>query len=133
MKKNTIFIVEDEVHLYSTLNIILKRAGYSVVISENGLEALKKINYHIRKNLPIDLILTDIIMPEMDGFKLIHEINKFDMNIPCIVITGHGNKDMLTELSKYSYAGYLEKPIEKETLLNEVSHVLKFSKWCKEL
>lgn len=131
--RETIFIVEDEAHLYRSLNIILKRDGYNVVISENGKEALTKINYYLRNNISIDLILTDIIMPEMDGFQLISEINKLNMNIPCVVLTGHGDNDMRIQLSNLSCAGYLEKPISKESLLSEVRQVLQFSKWCKTL
>jgi DNA-binding NtrC family response regulator len=133
VEKDTVFVVEDEMRLYSTLNILLKRTGYQVVICENGKEAFRKINYHLKNNLAIDLVLTDIIMPEMDGIQLIFEINKLNREIPCIAMTGHGNIDMRIQLIELSCAGYLEKPINAETLLSEVEHVLEFSKWRKKL
>ena len=81
--KKTILIAEDETMVAETLTDILELLDYDVKITFNGEEALKNL-----KNKKFDLIITDIYMPQLDGFQLVKKIREFDKKIPILVLSG---------------------------------------------
>jgi len=118
-----ILIVDDiEENLY-LLEVLLKGSGYEVVTAEDGIEALRKI-----KKETIDLIISDILMPRMDGFQLCKECKKDDniKRIPFIFYTGTyiDTKDEEFALS-LGAAKFILKPQEPETFLKILKKVIK--------
>ena len=87
-KKYSIMIVEDDSNLLYLLKTILIEHGYKITTASNGLEALLKYNSKI------DLIITDIEMPEMNGLQLIEKIRTYDINSKFLIMTGSRNKQI---------------------------------------
>ncbi|OGU13902.1 MAG: hypothetical protein A2076_13330 [Geobacteraceae bacterium GWC2_53_11] len=79
-----ILIVDDDIFVREMLSSILEGSGYTIVTAENGLEALEKCI----ADSTIDLIVSDVNMPEMDGIQLIKEIRRQGLDVPIIMVTG---------------------------------------------
>lgn len=77
-----ILVVEDDKHVRKLMNAVLKREGYDVVTAENGREALEVLEVQ-----HIDLIILDIMMPEMDGYEFAEELKEADNRIPILMAT----------------------------------------------
>jgi len=109
-----ILIVEDEPPIQDVLQFALKGAGYEVLLAHDGQEALD----HIQTVIP-DLILLDLMMPGMNGFRFINELDRRGMRsaIPIIVISALANVE---ELKQMHICAYLPKPFSMKTLLEEV-------------
>jgi CheY-like chemotaxis protein len=123
--KPIILCVDDEPANLKLLENILVPRGYEVVIAVNGEDALQKI-----KTQTIDLVLLDLMMPEMDGLQVSRKIkeNKTSMNIPIIIITAYtGAESYINSLSDEVFA-YLHKPFEAEELNKIVRAALAQSK-----
>ena len=114
----TILVVDDRKIDRKLLSTILISSGYEVAEAVNGIDALK----YLRKSKP-GMIISDIMMPEMDGFTLLREIKKIEelSNIPFIFYTAHyvseKDKELATSLGA---SRFMIKPIEPKDLLNEI-------------
>lgn len=113
---NKILVVEDEPDLVLVIVERLKTAGFDVTSATNGREALEQI-----KNKKPDLIITDVIMPELDGFGLFKELQKntATAKIPVIVLTARGK--MSDTFAAMGVADFLAKPFDDKVLLATVS------------
>ncbi|MCF7791986.1 MAG: diguanylate cyclase [Victivallales bacterium] len=120
-------IVEDNVGMAGYIKLLLDKEKHIVDISVNGKKALSFLkNCHEQNKLP-DIVITDLSMPEMDGYTLIKKIRD---NFPCIyviVLTGI-NDSSLSESFKLGAVDYLEKPFDKNELLVRVKNVLKLKR-----
>ena len=123
--KYTVLVVEDE---FEQRRAIIERvdwqsAGFEVVgEAENGVEALDLI-----ETLEPDLILTDIKMPRMDGFDLLHNMRHTESlkHIPVIVVSSVYEKDMETQVKKLGAQGYIVKSdFERENLIAKARELL---------
>lgn len=121
-KKRKLLLVDDEVDIIIFLKQLLKDEGYSSVTANSGQEALQ-----IVKNEPIDILITDIRMPEMDGIELIDKVSKIDKNIHTIMLTGHGDIDTAIQAMKTGSLNYLRKPVNFEELLITIRQGLAIS------
>ena len=118
--QSRILVVDDEKDIREFLSKALSRiAGFQVKMAEDGEEALKKIEQD-----KLDLILTDLKMPKMDGLKLITEIAKAKPEILTILMTGHGTIDSALEAMKRGASDYLTKPINLDELVLRIQKVL---------
>jgi DNA-binding NtrC family response regulator len=107
-----LLLVDDEQAILKVLKWRLEMKGYQIDTALCGHEALKKI-----ENNPPDLVLTDIRMPNMDGLTLVKTLQQTSYaNIPCIVMSGHGDIDMAADASTLGAAGYIHKPVKFEEL-----------------
>ncbi|MBY9080633.1 response regulator [Paenibacillus sp. HN-1] len=116
----SILIVDDEVFIRDGLSRIIGReSGFRVAGScSNGREALEFIGTE-----PVDVVLTDIRMPEIDGLALIRELRTEHPEIRCIIMSGFTEFSYAQEAIRYAAVDYLLKPIDKEQLL-ELLHRL---------
>ena len=114
MDKNIkILIADDSLFMRSVLKDILSRYGFTHLIeAENGKEALAK--YNLEKP---NLILLDIVMPEMDGLEVLKKIGK-DAKI--IVISAVGQEHMVQQAEKSGAHGYILKPFDEKNVLEEI-------------
>jgi DNA-binding response OmpR family regulator len=119
-----ILLIEDEADLLRSMRLMLTRHGYHVSTAEDGDKGLKMIARSMGASQPIDLIVTDIMMPGLSGLEVISELRAHDMDVPVLAATGHGNKDMVVELMRLGCQDYLDKPFKPETLLEKVERVL---------
>ena len=116
---NQILLIEDEEPIRRVLVKILAEedASYEVTEAENGeagLNALKKKNF--------DLVLCDIKMPKMDGIEVLQEANSLDLNVPFIMLTGHGNIETAVGAMKLGAYDFIPKPPDLNRLLTAVRH-----------
>jgi CheY-like chemotaxis protein len=100
-----ILIVDDEPVLCAVLQRMLTRLDYHVVSAHDGLEALK-----ILSNMSIDLVITDLRMPKMDGWALMQFVKKNVPHVPVILITGYHSIHTQNKASESSADGYISKP-----------------------
>jgi PAS domain S-box-containing protein len=118
-----ILVVDDEEDVIELLTILLKKGGYKVESTLSGQEALKKL-----KEIKVDLVLLDLMMPEMDGFEVCKEIiyDPVLKSIPIIVVTAKGDFDSIEKAYKYSpVRNYITKPFDNKTLLKTIKDVLR--------
>jgi two-component system response regulator (stage 0 sporulation protein F) len=118
----SILLVDDNDQLRSMIERGLKRAGHEVLPAVNGRSALA-----ILPKVKFDLILTDIVMPDMEGLELIRSIRKMNSAAKIIAMSGGGRgtaDDYLTMAKNFGAAATLEKPFDLDTLTRTVAEVL---------
>lgn len=122
MAEKTILVVEDDHALLNGISDLLDISGYSVLQARNGLEALKVLN---NSSLP-DLIISDIFMPKMDGYKLLESVraNPEWVSIPVIFLTAKGEKQDIRDGKIRGVDDYIPKPFDYEDLLAAVERGL---------
>lgn len=114
----TILVVDDDRMILRLAQEALKgeAAGYAVRTARNGEEALKII-----QSEPVDLVLTDLKMPVMDGYELLSRMNGRFRDIPVIVMTGYGSPEIAGHLRRKGIHDYIEKPFEIEALKGKIA------------
>lgn len=105
-KKNTILLVEDDVFVSDVYQTKLSYEGFEVVLAENGLKAMEKL-----ENMLPDIILLDIVMPLMDGKEVLKKIKQDEKwkKIPVIILTNLSQKEEVEELLGEGANDYLIK------------------------
>lgn len=121
MKEDAIVVlVEDEDSNRETMARALRKTGYVVKDFSRAADALE----YLTKEQNVALIITDLIMPEMDGIDLLKEVKKLDREIAVLMITGHGSVDTAVEAMKKGAEDYLTKPIDLIELRKRVGNVV---------
>ncbi|MCL2234089.1 MAG: response regulator transcription factor [Firmicutes bacterium] len=114
-----ILIVDDDINICMLLNLYLVKEGFSTSICHNGKEAIKKVN-----ETSFDIILLDIMMPEMDGFEALSHIRKIS-NVPVIMISAKGEPmDKISGLD-HGADDYVTKPFEAQELISRIKALLR--------
>jgi CheY-like chemotaxis protein len=115
----TILVVEDDIVTQRLTRMILEERGYEVVVAEDGVDALMALG-----KITFDLILCDINMPNLDGFKLVEFLNTKNIFIPVIFITIR--EDVEDEIRGLALGAkdYLHKPINRDLLLLRIRKAL---------
>lgn len=109
---DTILVVDDEKNFRRILEEIFADEGYQVFTAGNGREALE-----VLKQSDVDLILTDMKMPVMDGMALLEAVKQIDSQLPVIMMTAHGTVDKAVEAMQKGAYTYVLKPFDNEQLL----------------
>ena len=107
--------VDDNVDILVTLKDILQRKEYDVILASNGFEALE-----ILENTAVDLIITDIIMPLMEGLEFVQKDASKHPKLPIVVMSGISNDHYLTAASYFGAVCKLTKPFETNDLLDAI-------------
>jgi DNA-binding NtrC family response regulator len=116
----TILVVDDELGIRALLSEILSDEGHTVELAENAAQARS-----VRERLRPDLVLLDIWMPDVDGITLLKEWGTTgQLNMPVIMMSGHGTIDTAVEATKFGAMAFLEKPITLQKLLRAVEQGL---------
>ena len=119
-----ILVVDDEVGIRELLSEILIDEGYDVRLAENAAAARRH-----RNELRPDLVLLDIWMPDTDGITLLKEWHAAGhLNMPVIMMSGHGTIDTAVDATRIGAFDFLEKPIALQKLLSSVQKALKHDK-----
>jgi DNA-binding NtrC family response regulator len=105
---NILYVEDDEV-IRELFSKVLKKVFTNVTVASNGVEGLDKFKKHEYK---YDFIVTDIIMPEMNGLDMIAEVMKIEPNIPCILTTAHGELDYFMRANEMGIYRYIQKPLD---------------------
>ncbi|MCV2503500.1 MAG: sigma-54 dependent transcriptional regulator [Neisseriaceae bacterium] len=123
MRSTDILIVDDEVGIRDLLSEILQDEGYTVTTAENA-----NVARELREQVRPAMVLLDIWMPDCDGITLLKEWSKNGLlDMPVVVMSGHGSIDTAVEATKIGALNYLEKPITMQKLLETVRYAMKHS------
>lgn len=122
-KPKVILVADDDENILTTISSVLSMEGYTVHTAENGEETLEKI-----KTVDPDLLLLDLMMPEMDGASVAHDLSTrvSGKKIPIIIVSGMVLEDTGKQFdTKNPNLKFLKKPFEIEELLELVNNTLK--------
>lgn len=117
----TIMTVDDSASVRQMVSFTLRAAGYDVIEAVDGRDAVAKMN-----NKSINLFLTDLNMPNMDGIELIRNIRKTPQHkfIPILMLTTESQAEKKTEGKSAGATGWIVKPFQPEQLLAVIRKVL---------
>jgi predicted GH43/DUF377 family glycosyl hydrolase len=118
--KGRVLVVEDEVINQKILSSILKSDGYEVEIAPDGIVALMQL-----AKGRFDVVLSDIAMPNFDGYQMLEYIKEKDINIPVIFLSGHTSPEDEARGLSLGAADYIRKPIDRNLLLARIQRVFK--------
>jgi CheY-like chemotaxis protein len=115
-KNKKILLVDDDVRNIFALSSVLGEKDMQIIIAENGKEALEKLDHE----QDFDLVLMDIMMPEMDGYEAMQQIRKKSSfkNLPIIALTAKAMKGDRQKCIEAGASDYLSKPVDIEKLLS---------------
>lgn len=119
---NPILIVDDDADILKLLEMRLTASGYPVIAASSAQQALTLFGMH-----PIALVISDLRMPEMDGFALFEAIHRLDSTIPYILLTAHGSIPEAVHATQKGVFSFLTKPFESKALLEQVAQALRVS------
>lgn len=115
----TILVVDDEPKLLDLVRTILEKEGFNVIEAHNGYEAVEQV----RTKLP-DLVLLDVMMPEMDGFEALREIRQAS-NVPVIMLTVQATESDKVRGLELGADDYVAKPFDHRELVSRVKAMLR--------
>ena len=118
-KMAKIILAEDDNDMRRFLVKALQNAGYDVISFDNGLSAYQRL-----REEPFELLLTDIVMPEMDGIELARRASELDPDIKIMFITGFAAVALNSDTAAPKNAKVLSKPVHLRELVNEVHKML---------
>jgi DNA-binding response OmpR family regulator len=121
MSLYTILLVDDEKRMLDLLDLYLSPKGYHCVKCESGLSAIQYL-----ENNKVDLVLLDIMMPEMDGWETCKRIREFS-NVPIIMVTARDQTTDIVQGLKIGADDYITKPFDESELLARIEAVLRRS------
>ncbi|HVJ53068.1 MAG TPA: response regulator [Aliidongia sp.] len=121
-----ILLIDDMAGVRRAVGSMLKQAGHTVVAAENGTEGLKRL-----KERRFDLVITDMLMPELDGTEILRHLGSMQNRPRVIAISGGGaglSADMALKTARITADAYLEKPFDKSDLTAAIEKLLAPSK-----
>lgn len=111
MEKRAILIVEDDPAVGESLRLLLAKRGYSLYLASNGREALQRLRQET-----IDLVITDLVMPKMDGIALLEAVKEIRPEVEVIVISAQGTIEKAVQAMKLGAFDFIEKPINPRVI-----------------
>lgn len=115
-----IFVVDDEKNQLTSLRIGLVSNGHKVQTALSAAEAIETLKDN---NKIFDLLITDYVMPGMDGIMLLKKVREVHHHLPVIMMTAYGEKDLVLDALHNRCDGFIEKPFSLEQLIEEVERV----------
>ncbi len=116
-KTGTILVVDDEPNIRRVLEAVLAKDGYTVLTAENGRKGLDVLSSH----RAIDVLISDLIMPDINGVELLAAAKQINPNLPVLMITAHGTIKSAVDAMKLGALDYIPKPFD----LDEIKLVVK--------
>lgn len=123
----SILVVEDDKNLQKLMETVLKNQGYRVFVGKNGVEALDIID---KKH--IDLMISDIMMPDMDGYSLVESLRQANYNLPILLVTAKETFEDKRKGFNLGIDDYMVKPIDMDEMILRVEALLRRSKIMNE-
>jgi signal transduction histidine kinase len=124
----TILLIEDELQLRDNLQLLLQSAGYQVTTAANGVEGIQQL-----REQAFDLVITDLVMPGMDGFKVMDDLRVHSPATVVVAITGYVSAESaITALRRGAY-DYLAKPLDVDVVYSVVARALEKVRLQKDL
>jgi len=123
-QEETILLVDDDENMRSTIAEVLDSLGYTVLVANDGAEALEIFKAYV--NI-INLVLTDMVMPKMDGADLAKSIRQLRQNIPIIFATGYDKAEVLASLNQFDHSNIIGKPFVLKELAELIQKLIQFN------
>ena len=118
-----VLVVDDEPDVRKVVRMTLEKSGYDVLEAEDGEKAIAEVKKE-ENSLLLNLIITDIRMPNMNGIDVIRYYQEEWPNVPLIVLTGFPDLEMATSMLQHGISDYLVKPVESEKLRAAVAKAI---------
>lgn len=128
MEKKTILVVDNGEAIRQTILKVLEREGHNVLTAEDGQAAMGAI-----RDRKINLIISDVCMPRMDGNKLLKQAKSIQPDVEIILMTGHGKTEMGLEALKEGAFDFIQKPFTKLALCKTVKQALEKQAMAAEI
>jgi DNA-binding NtrC family response regulator len=117
----SILVVDDDARMLRAVEKVLRNEGWIVIPAFEAAEAVEVLT---RRQKRVDLVITDLRMPFINGMTLLYAIHELFPALPVIVLTAFGSPDVRAECLRNGAAAFLEKPLESRRLLAIVAEVL---------
>ena len=118
-----ILVVDDDPSIRKLITIILENAGYDVLVAEDGEDAINLLRSG-ENPMVVDTIITDLSMPNIDGFEAIAYFQKEFPSIPLIILTGVADVEWAVSFMRQGVSNYLVKPVDVEQLKTSVARAI---------
>lgn len=116
----TILLVDDEPIIRATGRAILEQFGYQVLLAENGREAVRVYRENNRR---IDLVILDMIMPDMNGRDCFYELKRIRPDVKVLLASGFSKEEDLSEMREQGLAGFISKPYQGAELSQKIAEL----------
>jgi two-component system response regulator AtoC len=127
MTASKILIVDDEPKMQRILEIMLQQMGHAALLAGNGREALDIVQAQ-----SVDLIVSDLQMPVMNGLEMLKTLRARDIATPCIIITAHGAVETAVEAMKHGASDYIIRPFDVNALELAINRALALGRMRRE-
>jgi DNA-binding NtrC family response regulator len=127
MARSTVLVIDDEPNILSSVRRALELEGYRVEVAGSGPIALKKLS-----DAEFDLVLLDVMMPEMDGLEVLAEIRKNHPQVAAVMMSGNATIDTAVSATKLGAHDFIEKPLSSDKLLITIENTLKYAQLHRE-
>src|ERR1017187_5125170 len=117
--RGNILVIDDEVDIREGLELLLTSEGYAVDLAQNGTEGL-----HRMENRGYDLVLLDLMMPDMSGMEVLQEVRRRDRETPIFLITAYGSVEAAVSALKFGANDYFSKPWDNDQLVIEIYRMI---------
>jgi CheY-like chemotaxis protein len=123
LEERKVLIVDDEAGIRRNLHFGLTQHGFTIDDAEDGLSALSQIESSYHKGTPYNFVITDMVLPDINGLKLLEVIKSKYPTLPVIIITGYGTEVTADEVTARHGDGYLSKPFLADDLADVLERV----------
>lgn len=124
----TVLVVDDDRLVLEALHLLVESYGYKCLTAVNGSDAVAKL-----KDAVIDIVVTDVVMPEMDGLQLLSYINDNHPDTDVIVATGYTDKASYADVIRAGAIDFIKKPFERDELEAKLNRVERERKMIRKL
>jgi DNA-binding NtrC family response regulator len=107
----SILLIEDEANLRHNLGVLLEGEGYRVVTAEDGAEGIRRLQEEL-----FDLVITDVVMPEVDGFQVMEYLKDYAPDVVVVAITAYVSAESAIEALRHGAYDYLAKPFDVDLM-----------------
>ncbi len=114
-----ILVAEDDELILKTIEHKLVKEGYEVLLTRNGKDAIESL-----KNDPVDLIITDIMMPFASGIEILSALKTMDKKIPVIMLSSMGQEEVILEAFDLGAYDFIVKPFSPNELILRIKRLL---------
>jgi two-component system sensor histidine kinase/response regulator len=128
VEQPTILLIEDEARLRENLQTLLQSEGYCVMTAPNGAEGIKRLRQE-----PFDLVITDLVMPEVDGFQVLEYLKAYSPETVVVVMTAYVSAGSVIDALRKGAYDYLSKPFEFDLMKATIARALEKASLQKRL
>lgn len=126
-KKAFILVVDDDASVLDVTSVLLKEYGYDVTTSSTAGEAIEILQ---RSN--VEIVLTDIVMPEISGIELVRAIHDINPNIPVILMTAYADMEKVINALKIGAFDFITKPYSAQLLIHSIKRAYSYSRMAQK-